>query len=674
MAMTPGVQSIGLKEETNQVKSILEMNDLQDFLGQAEMAHREFASEKEQFVVIDSTGTQYRPGEPHVSWADETTRSHKKDDFSFAELSVPRRPAWDSTTTPQQLDRQENDAFLEWRRRIAEREEVLLGMDDTCRVTPFEKNLEVWRQLWRVLERATCVVQIVDARNPLFYLSKDLKQYATEELGKPMVLLVNKSDYLSSKQRQEWHLYLESQGWNHIFFSAHMEQAKLDAEAAAVRRQHDVYDRELRRHEQDVEDEGDDDEESEGSREPSSAEEEPLNSTADSSAPRDNDSIGVQEPLSRHELIDWLHNFAVQRGCEPDSRFDNRIQFGMVGFPNVGKSSVINVLVGSSKHAHGVVRVGVAAQPGKTKHFQTLLLPDRDDVMLCDCPGLVFPSFVSNTADLIAAGVYPIAQMRDHWPVVGLICRRIPREILNAVYGIQLPVPTAQELLDRGYSSMEGNDFGNVPPPTAEELLSTFCVARSMLSTASGVPDYQQASRVIIKDYASGKLLYCHKPPTFTSEGNDVAVMDETEFHTETVLTTLRNTKKLRDKLNPLMEQFIEPDKSIQTETNEDIDIGFEDDLDMDILEVMEGLGGTGEAKGNGGKRGKKHKSMQKHGRKGRRDRNKDPYGCHSTPDDTLIPGGSSAGLVVNAGKYGRKGYTRPTTYAGARGATRLEK
>jgi large subunit GTPase 1 len=46
---------------------------------------------------------------------------------------------------------------------------------------------------------------------------------------------------------------------------------------------------------------------------------------------------------------------------------DNRLNVGTVGYPNVGKSSLINVLCGRK-------RVGVAAMPGKTKHFQTMLL------------------------------------------------------------------------------------------------------------------------------------------------------------------------------------------------------------------------------------------------------------------------------------------------------------
>ena len=42
--------------------------------------------------------------------------------------------------------------------------------------------------------------------------------------------------------------------------------------------------------------------------------------------------------------------------------FDDRLMVGTVGYPNVGKSSVINVICQKK-------RVGVANMPGKTKHF-----------------------------------------------------------------------------------------------------------------------------------------------------------------------------------------------------------------------------------------------------------------------------------------------------------------
>lgn len=67
--------------------------------------------------------------------------------------------------TADEVDRQEKDAFLVWRREIA----LLEQSNENKKVTPFEKNLEVWRQLWRVLERSDLICQIVDARNPLLY-------------------------------------------------------------------------------------------------------------------------------------------------------------------------------------------------------------------------------------------------------------------------------------------------------------------------------------------------------------------------------------------------------------------------------------------------------------------------------------------------------------------------
>jgi large subunit GTPase 1 len=43
----------------------------------------------------------------------------------------------------------ERESFLEWRRRLAALETGPEGII----LTPFEKNLEFWRQLWRVVER-----------------------------------------------------------------------------------------------------------------------------------------------------------------------------------------------------------------------------------------------------------------------------------------------------------------------------------------------------------------------------------------------------------------------------------------------------------------------------------------------------------------------------------------
>ena len=72
-------------------------------------------------------------------------------------------------------------------------------------ITPFEKNIEVWRQLWRVIEKSDFLLQIVDARNPYFFFSEDLEQYIKEIEGdKKFILCINKADFLNEELIQHW--------------------------------------------------------------------------------------------------------------------------------------------------------------------------------------------------------------------------------------------------------------------------------------------------------------------------------------------------------------------------------------------------------------------------------------------------------------------------------------
>lgn len=41
--------------------------------------------------------------------------------------------------------------------------------------------------------------------------------------------------------------------------------------------------------------------------------------------------------------------------------------------------------------------------------LQTLYL--SEDIMLCDCPGLVFPAFVTTKQEMIISGILPIDQV-----------------------------------------------------------------------------------------------------------------------------------------------------------------------------------------------------------------------------------------------------------------------
>lgn len=340
-------------------------------------------------------------------------------------LRIPRRPKWTTEMDPISLQKEENISFLEWRRGLA-----LLEDNDGMIITPFERNLEIWRQLWRVMESSSTVVQIVDARNPLMFYCEDLKTYAKElDPLKRFLLLINKADFLDASQRQYWADYLRSASIEFAFYSA-----KESSESEHMQ--------------------------------------------------GDNEDLSESRILSPSQLLDMLKQYSEYG------------MIGFVGFPNVGKSSTINSLT-------SVKKVGVSSTPGKTKHFQTVHLPNG--VTVLDCPGLVFPSIATSKAELILNGILPIDQLREWNTAVDLLMTHIPVDILERQYSIKVA---------------EVDQDGNAVKLTASHLLSSYAKSRGFQTSFHGNPDESKAARRILKDFVNGCLLYCNPPPGFCGDFN----------------------------------------------------------------------------------------------------------------------------------------------------------
>ncbi|XP_028259504.1 large subunit GTPase 1 homolog [Parambassis ranga] len=488
------------------LQSVTEQSSMDDFLATAELAGTEFVAEK---LNIKFVPAEARAG---LLTAEEKTRLKKLHEDNKHFLTIPRRPHWDDSTSPDALQQAEKDSFLEWRRQLAQLEE-----EQKLILTPFERNLEFWRQLWRVIERSDVVVQIVDARNPLLFRCLDLESYVKEvSKDKVNMLLVNKADLLTREQRKIWAKYFEKEGLRAVFWSALAESNRLDAEEKGM----EIDDPECvesdseeaghadkknlgqkgeagEEEEEDEEDEGEESGMEEELQERvtvgeedwytcSEDEEEGAERACGSSSGSFHNSSRL---MRKNELLDMFRS--VHRG--PTCK-EGQLTVGLVGYPNVGKSSTINTILRNKK-------VSVSATPGHTKHFQTLYV--EPGMCLCDCPGLVMPSFVSTKAEMICSGILPIDQIRDHVPAISLICQTIPRHVLEGTYGINIIRPREDEDPDR--------------PPSSEELLMAYGYMRGFM-TSHGQPDQSRSARYILKDYVNGKLLYCYPPPHINPE------------------------------------------------------------------------------------------------------------------------------------------------------------
>ncbi|KAI7572425.1 P-loop containing nucleoside triphosphate hydrolase protein, partial [Hortaea werneckii] len=117
--------------EWMKMRSVTEQGALDEFLSTAELAGTDFTAEKMNNVKIIHTDQK----NPYLLSAAEERGVVKKQNSKRARLTVPRRPPWNASTTAQELDTRERESMLEWRRGLAELQEV-----DDLLLTPFERN------------------------------------------------------------------------------------------------------------------------------------------------------------------------------------------------------------------------------------------------------------------------------------------------------------------------------------------------------------------------------------------------------------------------------------------------------------------------------------------------------------------------------------------------------
>ena len=181
----------------------------------------------------------------------------------------------------------------------------------------------------------------------------------------------------------------------------------------------------------------------------------------------------MTNPFGKGSLIQLLRQFAA---LHPTAK---QISVGFIGYPNAGKSSIINTLRGK--------RVcKVAPIPGETKNWQYITLMKR--IYLIDCPGVVYDTGNNTDVDCVLKGVVRVENLRtEAVPYVNEVLKRVRRIYLQRYYNME--------------SWSDDLDFLAQLARKKGKLLK------------KGEPDLNTVAKMVLNDWQRGRLPYFTLPP-----------------------------------------------------------------------------------------------------------------------------------------------------------------
>ena len=241
---------------------------------------------------------------------------------------------------------------------------------------------------------------------------------------------------------------------------------------------------------------------------------------------------GTGDCLGSETLLSILKNYARNKNMKV------AITVGIVGLPNVGKSSLINSL----KRTRAV---NVGGTPGVTRAVQEVSLDKH--VKLLDSPGIVFKG-ITNGGSTISGnrnsnGEYDIQatlrnavkveKVADPVAVATEIVRKCDAVHLQRIYKVQQ------------FQYAGADQRKQLPVAERAERFLYLVASTSGLLRRGGVPDTVAAARMVLNDWNGGKIPYYTEPPESKEYLNDEAeIVQEwgAEFNLE---DAIKNEKSL---------------------------------------------------------------------------------------------------------------------------------
>jgi nuclear GTP-binding protein len=301
-----------------------------------------------------------------------------------------------------------------------------------------------FREFKKVLTEADVILEVLDARDPIGCRTTHIERMIMDSgIQKRIILVLNKIDLVPRDVADKWIKYLRRE-YPTIGFKSSTQKQRSNIGQSSIHVKK-----------------------------------------------ADNDLLGSNEAVGAESLIKLLKNYSRS------SNLKTSLTVGVIGYPNVGKSSLINSLRRAKV-------CGVGSTPGFTKVAQEVHLDSN--LKLLDCPGIVF--------DL------PSSSKRvDYGDVLLRNCIKV--ELLSD------PIAPVQHLLTKCKPQTMMNHYSLPPFADVTQFLIELARARGKIKRG-GLPDLESAARLVLNDWNTGKIAYYTLPPTESKQevAQNTAIVD----------------------------------------------------------------------------------------------------------------------------------------------------
>ncbi|XP_019483650.1 PREDICTED: guanine nucleotide-binding protein-like 3 [Hipposideros armiger] len=288
------------------------------------------------------------------------------------------------------------------------------------------------QELKKVIEASDVVLEVLDARDPLGCRCPQVEEAIVQDGQKKLVLVLNKSDLVPKENLENWLNYLKKELPTVVFKASTNLKGK--GKITKVKRKAAPFKSEV--------------------------------------------------CIGKEGLRKLLRSF--------QETLDKAIQVGVIGFPNVGKSSIINSL-----KQERICNVGVSM--GLTRSMQ--VVPLDKQITIIDGPSFIVSPLNSPTA----------------------LALRSPTSI-----EVLKPVEAASAILSQADTRQVVLKF-TVPDFKSSLEFFTLLAQRRGLHQKGGSPNVEVAAKLLWSEWTGGSLgYYCHPPASWTlpSHFNESIVMD----------------------------------------------------------------------------------------------------------------------------------------------------